>query len=182
MMNVAVFLAEGFEEIEAISIIDVLRRGEANVDTISISNSVCVEGGHRITVKADKLFSGTQFEDYDMLILPGGMPGTTNLGKHEQLCKLLVEFNEKGKKIGAICAAPIVLGKLGILDNKEATCYPGYEDQLKGCVVVNSDIVTSSNIITGKGAGVAILFTLELLKLSKDHDYVEALKKKLILK
>ncbi|PKM94071.1 MAG: DJ-1 family protein [Firmicutes bacterium HGW-Firmicutes-1] len=180
-MKVAIFLAEGFEEIEAISIIDVLRRGEANVDTISISNSQYVEGGHSITIKADKLFTETQFDDYDMLVLPGGMPGTTNLGKHKQLCALLIEFNKKGKTLGAICAAPSVLGELGILNNKESTCYPGYESQLIGCKVKNMDIVTSNNVITGKGAGVAISFALELLKTSKDSSYIEALRKKMIM-
>lgn len=179
-MKVAVFLAEGFEEIEAISIVDVLRRGEAFVDVISIADSEYVEGGHHITIKVDKSFAGTQFDEYDILILPGGMPGTTNLSKHDQLCKLLVDFNNKGKKIGAICAAPSILGKLGILKNQEATCYPGYEDQLIGCNVNNRDIVTSNNIITAKGAGVAISFALELLKLSKDANYIEDLRKKMI--
>lgn len=179
-MKVAVFLADGFEEIEAISIIDVLRRGMIEVDTISISENFEVNGAHGIIVIADKKFSEEQFDYYDMLVLPGGMPGTTNLGKHEGLCKLLTRFALEGKKLAAICAAPSVLGQLRILEGKEATCYPGFEKQLIGCKLMNKDVVVSDNIITGKGAGVAIDFALELLKVYKAHDFVENLRIKLI--
>lgn len=179
-MKVAVFLADGFEEIEAISIIDVLRRGEVDVKTISITERLNVEGGHGIIVQADHFFSDIEFNDYDVLVLPGGMPGTTNLGKHNGLCNLLKRFSIEGKKIAAICAAPSILGQLKLLEGKEATCYPGYEKQLTGGKFKNMDIVISDNIITGKGAGVAIDFALRILKWCKDDEYVENLRKKLI--
>jgi len=179
-MKVAVFLAEGFEEIEAISVIDVLRRGGADVDTISISEHLDVEGGHHIIVQADYLFSDVAFDDFDLLVLPGGMPGTTNLGNHKELSKLLTQFSDKGKKLAAICAAPSILGELNLLKGKEATCYPGYEKQLIGCKVMDKNVVVSDNIVTGKGAGVAIDFALELLSLYMDDAFVESLRTKMI--
>lgn len=179
-MKVAVFLADGFEEIEAISIIDVLRRGEVEVDTISISGQPEVKGGHDIIVQADQVFSKMEIHKYDVLVLPGGMPGTINLGKHKELCDLLISFSTEGKKIAAICAAPSILGQLKLLEGKEATCYPGFEKQLIGCKVTNKNVVVSGNIITGKGAGVAIDFALELLKWYKDDAFVGNLRVKMI--
>ncbi len=181
MMKVVVFLAKGFEEIEAVSIIDVLRRGEVLVDTVSISGNIDVEGAHGISIRADKQFYDASFEDYDMIILPGGMPGTSNLGKNEDLCELLKKYNAQGKWIGAICAAPSILGKLEILEGKSATCYPGFEGFLKGCHVKNEDVVRSQNIITGKGAGVAIKFSLEILTLFQKLSYVEDLRSALMV-
>lgn len=180
-MKVVVFLAKGFEEIEAVSIIDVLRRGEIKVDTVSISGNIDVEGAHGITLRADKHFYDETFEDYDMIILPGGMPGTNNLGKNEDLCELIKRYNGQGKWIGAICAAPSILGRLGILEGKAATCYPGFEEFLKGCEVKEEDIVKSQNIITGKGAGVAIKFALEILTLFQKLSYVEDLRRVMIV-
>lgn len=179
-MKAAIIMAKGFEEIEAISIIDVLRRGEMEVDIISIAGKIDVEGAHGIIVSTDKTFYTVDYSEYDILILPGGMPGTENLFKNEDLCNLLIDFNNKGKIIGAICAAPSILGQLGILEGKTATCYPGWEDKLIGCEVSDHDIVVSHNVITGKGPGVAIKYALEILKLSKDLAYVEELRKQMI--
>lgn len=180
-MNAAIFLADGFEEIEAISVIDVLRRGEFNIDSISISENLEVTGAHGVSINADKIFSAVNFDNYDILILPGGMPGTTNLLKHEGLCDLLKEFNLKEKTIGAICAAPIVLGNLGILNNKKGTCYPGFEEQLIGCDIINKDVVTSGNVITAKGAGVSLKFALKILSAKRDDEYINNLMKKMIV-
>lgn len=180
-MKTAIFLAEGFEEIEAVSIIDVLRRGQVSVDLVSITEKLEVKGAHGISLIADGLFEGMSFQDHDMLLLPGGMPGTKNLLKHQGLCLLLKEFNEEGKSLGAICAAPSVLGQLGILKNKKATCYPGFEDQLLGCKVLNQNIVVSHNITTGKGAGVAIQFALEILRSYHTQEYVDQLRDSLIV-
>lgn len=179
-MKAAIFLTEGFEEIEAVSIIDVLRRGQVTIDLISITGKLEVEGAHHIKVMGDQLFEDMSFEDFDMLLLPGGMPGTKNLLAHEGLCSLLKEFNEAQKPLGAICAAPSVLGQLGILNNKEGTCYPGFEDQLLGCKVLDQNVVVSHNIVTGKGAGVAIDFALEILKAYHTDDYVNQLRNSLI--
>lgn len=181
MNKVAVFLATGFEEIEAISIIDVLRRGGIELDIVSVSGMEFVEGAHGITVKSDALFFSIDFSDYELFILPGGMPGTTNLAKHEGLCELLKNVFGQGKRIGAICAAPSVLGELGLLEGKLATCYPGFEDQLVGANVINQDIVRDGNLITGRGAGVAMEFGLELLKDYMSNEEVENLSNKLVL-
>lgn len=181
MGKAAIFLATGFEEIEAVSIIDVLKRGEVEIDIVSVSGNELVEGSHGIAIKSDQLFYDIDFSEYDLLILPGGMPGTINLSKHEGLCSLLKEFDEYEKNIAAICAAPTILGKLNLLKGKKATCYPGYEDELVGSILINSDVVKDGNIITGKGAGVAIKFSLEILKLYKDTYFIEKLRQSLIL-
>jgi 4-methyl-5(b-hydroxyethyl)-thiazole monophosphate biosynthesis len=176
----AIFLATGFEEIEAISIIDVLRRGEVDIDIVSVSGNKSVQGSHGITVKGDKLFFDIDFSEYELLILPGGMPGTINLAKHEGLCELLERFHKEGKYIAAICAAPTVLGKLNILEGIKATCYPGFEQELIGAIVLKEDVISDKNIITGKGAGVAINFALEILKMYKNTEYIIELGKSLI--
>lgn len=181
MRKAAIFLATGFEEIEAITIIDVLRRGGVHLDIISVSGNEYVEGAHQITVKSDLLFFAIDYSDYELFVLPGGMPGTTNLIKHEGLSMLLQAEAEKGKRIAAICAAPSVLGELGLLEDKMATCYPGFEDQLGGAKVLNQDVVRDGNVITGKGAGVAFKFAAELLKDYLDKDEIENLMKKMIV-
>jgi len=182
MGKVALFLATGFEEIEAVSIIDVMRRAGVELDIISVSGVEYVTGGHGIILKCDYLFFFIDFSVYDLFILPGGMPGTTNLSKHEGLCQLLVDVNAQAKRIAAICAAPIVLGQIGVLKGRMATCYPGFEDGLIDAKVLNQDIVRDGNIITGKGAGIAIDFALELLKDYLTVEEVKLLAERLILK
>jgi 4-methyl-5(b-hydroxyethyl)-thiazole monophosphate biosynthesis len=158
------FLANGFEEIEAIAPIDILRRANINIQTVSISNTKEVTGAHGIIIHADLLFTGTHFSINEMLILPGGMPGTKNLDAHQGLKKILSEQSEKGGKIAAICAAPSILGKMGLLKGKEAICYPGFEEALSGVVISKSLVVKSGNIITAKGAGVAVEFALKIVE------------------
>jgi len=182
MGKVALFLATGFEEIEAVCIIDVMRRAGVELDIISVSGVEYVTGGHGIILKSDYLFFFIDFSVYDLFILPGGMPGTTNLSKHEGLCQLLVDVNEQSKRIAAICAAPIVLGQIGVLKGRMATCYPGFEEGLTDAKVLNQDIVRDGNIITGKGAGIAMDFALELLKDYLTMDEVKLLAERLILK
>jgi 4-methyl-5(b-hydroxyethyl)-thiazole monophosphate biosynthesis len=169
-VKAAIFIAKGFEEIEGVNIIDVLRRGGIFVDIISIAGNINVEGSHGISIIASRLYYDVDFSEYDLLLLPGGMPGTDNLFKNEDLCNLLKEFNENKKYIGAICAAPSILGRLGILEGKEATCYPGFEKMLQGAVVVDKDVVVSENIITGKGPFAAIKFALEIIKIFMGQD------------
>jgi DJ-1 family protein len=163
-MKVFAFLANGFEETEAVATIDVLRRAEINVITVSISNSKTVTGAHGIPVIADEIFAETDFSTADLLFLPGGMPGTKYLGEHEELKQLLLHQVNSGKKIAAICAAPTVLAKIGILDNKEAICYPGFESDLTNAVISTKTVVKSGNVITGKGPGVTIPFALEIVE------------------
>jgi len=174
-------LANGFEEIEAISIIDVLRRAEFDVTTVSIKEKIEVTGSHHIKILADKLFEDISFELFDMIILPGGMPGARNLNDHTGLREQILNFHEQNKWLGAICAAPLVFGNLGILKDKKATCYPGYENQLHGAVVTSEETEVSGKIITGKGAGVAIQFALEIIEQFKGEQFATELAKKMIV-
>jgi 4-methyl-5(b-hydroxyethyl)-thiazole monophosphate biosynthesis len=163
-MQVYLFLADGFEEIEAIAPIDILRRANINIQTVSISGTKEVTGAHGIIIHADRLFTEIDLVHNDMLILPGGMPGTKNLDAHQALKALLAKQFEKGGKIAAICAAPSILGKMGLLEGKEATCYPGFEDALSGATISLEKVVMDKNIITAKGAGVAVEFALKLVE------------------
>lgn len=168
-MEVYLFLAEGFEELEVVTPVDLLRRAGISVNTVSISGKKEVTGAHGITLHADLLFEQCDFTHADLLMLPGGMPGTKNLGEHQPLCQLLTEHNEKGKRIGAICAAPSVLGQLHLLEGKKATCYPGFESYL-GDSYVDDSVVVDGNVITAKGPGVAYDYALCLIYLLKDKD------------
>ena len=164
MKKVALFLANGFEEIEALGTADILRRAQIDVVTVSITNDKTVRGAHNIKVEADNTFSNIDFTDFDMLILPGGMPGAKNLNEHIELKNLLTEFNSKQKFIAAICAAPMVLGGLGLLKNKRATCYPGFEPELIGATITGENVVVDENIITGKGPGLVFDFGLRIVE------------------
>lgn len=181
MKKIAVQLAEGFEEIEAITIIDVLRRAEFEVVVISITEKLVVTGAHNIKIIADQLFENTNYKTIDMIVLPGGMPGAVNLNNHTGLKKEIIEFNKKGKQLGAICAAPLVLGELGILKNKNATCYPGFENRLEGAKTTENNIELAENVITGKGAGVAMEFALKIVEMFKGKEFADELGAKMIV-
>ena len=153
-----VYLAQGFEEIEALATVDFLRRCDLEVVTAGVG-SQDVTGAHDITVLADTVESMlVKSDDVEAVILPGGMPGTLNLEKSKMVQDMLDFASEKGIVIGAICAAPSVLGKKGLLQGKKATCFPGFEDQLIGAVVTDASVETDGNIITAKGAGCSIDF------------------------
>ena len=157
-----VHLADGFEEIEAITVTDVLRRAGAEVCTVSVSDKLEVKGTHEIEVKADIPFDKADYESCEMIVLPGGMPGTLNLRKHEGVNRILHQFDEEGKLVAAICAAPSVLGQAGLLKGRKATCYPGFEEKLTGAVTSTEPVVRDGNIITSRGMGTAIPFALSL--------------------
>ena len=150
MAKVYLFLADGFEEIEGLTVVDLLRRAGIEIVMVSITGELSVTGSHRITVLADALFDETDCSDADMLVLPGGMPGTKNLLEHKGLDVLLREYALTNGKLAAICAAPRVLGTKGLLKGKNATCYPGNEDALLGAHVVNAAVVLDGNTITSK--------------------------------
>lgn len=164
MKKVALFLANGFEEIEALGTIDILRRAQIPVETISITDDKKVTGAHDIPVLADKTFAELDFSTIDVLVLPGGMPGAKHLNEHEELKKKVKEYAEKGKNVAAICAAPMVLGGLGLLDGKKATCYPGFEPELIGAKATGEKVVVDENIVTGKGPGFVFDFALQLVE------------------
>ena len=181
-MKIAVHLAEGFEEIEAISIIDVLRRAGLEVITVSVGDDLKVTGSHKIQVVADQLFDDVNYDLADMIVLPGGMPGAKNLNNHVGLKKQIECFNNKGKFLGAICAAPLVFGELGILKNKKATCYPGFENYLHGAEIKGNSIEVDGNIITGKGAGVAVQFSIKIVEMLSGAETAKQLAEKMIIR
>lgn len=163
MIKVGIFLADGFEEIEGLTVVDLLRRAGIEVDTLSIMQGEMVEGSHKIAVKADKLAKDAEYDSYDMLVLPGGMPGTLNLGDNEIVQENIKKFAQENKWIAAICAAPSVLGKAGLLEGKEAVCYPGYEEELLGAKVSMDAVKISGKFITSRGMGCAIDFSLAII-------------------
>lgn len=169
MAKIAVMLANGFEEVEGLTVVDLCRRAGIEVVTTSITDDKCVIGSHNIPVIADSTFENVDFDSLDMIILPGGMPGTINLGNHAGLCEKVVEFS-KSKKVGAICAAPSVLGKLGILNGKVACCYPGFEEQLTGANATTNEVEVDGNIITSRGVGTAIEFALAIVTMLVDKE------------
>lgn len=163
------FLANGFEEIEALATVDILRRGGMDVTTVSINHDHFVTGAHNVTVKADITFKEADFNGSDWLILPGGMPGASNLHEFGALCDLLKVHADKGR-IAAICASPaVVLAPTGLLDGKNATCYPGFETALiaAGAHHKNERVVVDGNIVTGNGPSSATPFALEIIRLTK---------------
>lgn len=175
-----VFLAEGFEDIEALSVVDVLRRAGEEVCTVSIQDTLHVTSAHGVTVVADLLFDAVT-ETTGYLILPGGMPGTTNLGVHSGLCALLQAHHAQNLPLAAICAAPMVLGGLGILEGKEAICYPGCEGGLGGALVQTDQVVVKDgNIITGKGPGVSLDFALAIAATLVGEDKAQEIRKTMI--
>lgn len=161
---VYVFLANGFEEIEALTCVDLLRRADIQVKTVSIMEDKLVYGSKGIGVEADILFKEGDYERCGMLILPGGMPGTTNLCNHRELNEELKSFYAAGKPVAAICAAPMVLGRAGLLGGHRATIYTGMEEELTGAVPTGEKVVVSENVITSKGPGTAMDFALAIIE------------------
>ena len=180
--KVTVHLAEGFEEIEAVSIIDVLRRADIETVVVSVTGKLAVKGAHGLIISADALFEDIDYKEAGMIILPGGMPGAANLKSHAGLRNKILEFEKEGKPLGAICAAPMVFGDLGILKNKPATCYPGFENQLTGAKVTGSEVEVAGEVITGKGPGVAIKFALGIVEMLKGKNLAEKLADDLLIK
>ena len=161
---VLLLLADGFEEIEALTPVDVLRRAGVEIKTVGIGSRVAI-GAHGIPVVCDLTPDEVSASDIGMVILPGGMPGATNLDASPFVDKIIREVSECGARLAAICAAPLCLGRRGLLEGKEATCYPGFEKELSGAVISSCGVVTDGNITTARGMGVALNFALELTRL-----------------
>jgi len=162
-MKVALFLAEGFEELEAITIIDVLRRGGIDLKTFGL-NSNNIKGSHYISVKTDDIFRVDKLINYDAIIFPGGLAGVTILKNNQSIIEVVMNFNDNNKYIAAICAAPLILDKAGVLKDKTVTCYPALKDNLTN-ISKYSDacVVIDKNIITSQGPATAMDFALTLL-------------------
>ena len=176
---VYIFLAEGFEEIEALAPLDLLRRAGVEVKTVGVGSKTVV-GSHSIPVVADMLDSELCDNSPEMVILPGGMPGTLNLNASEVVHGAIRVAVESGAYVCAICAAPLILGRLGLLSGKEAICYPGFEDELVGATISENTVAIDGKIITAKGMGAAIDFGLTLVSILKGNEVAENLRKSTI--
>lgn len=181
MKRILVLLANGFEEVEALTVVDLLRRKNVICDTCSIKDEKVV-GAHRVVVEADKKFDEIKnFDSYDGVVIPGGMPGATNLRDNDGVIKLVKEFNQKEKIVAAICAGPIVLERADILAGKNITSYPGFEEELKYSNYKENIVVQDGNIITARGPATAVYFALKILENLIDDNEVKDLKKELLL-
>ena len=176
---VYIFLAEGFEEIEALAPLDLLRRAGVEVKTVGVGSKTVI-GSHSIHVVADMLDSELCDNSPEMVILPGGMPGTLNLNASEVVHSAIRSATESGAYVCAICAAPLILGRLGLLSGKEAICYPGFEDELVGATISENTVAIDGKIITAKGMGAAIDFGLTLVSILKGNEVAENLRKSTI--
>lgn len=165
MSKVLVYIADGMEEVECLSVVDMLRRGGAEVQMVSINGKAEVTGAHGIRVGADCLLADSDPDSADMLFLPGGMPGTKYLRESEEVCGALKAAAAAGKHLAAICAAPSVLGELRLLEGKKATCYPGFEAQLLGAEYCHDGVVTDGAVTTARGVGFAVDLGLELVRI-----------------
>ena len=168
-----VFLASGFEETEALGTVDVLRRAGIQAATVSITGEKAVTGSHQITVEADYLLEEAPLANASALILPGGLPGATNLNACVPLKEALLQQYREGGIVAAICAAPMVLGGLGLLKGRKATCYPGFEEHLIGAETRGADVEVDGNVITGKGPSLVFKFGLALVVAIKSEAVAE---------
>ena len=167
MAHLITLLADGFEEIEAVTVIDLLRRAGISVTTVALKKQE-VNGGHGIVVRAETTMKHLP-ASYDGIVLPGGATGTKNLVESPSVLEMVRDAFNKGLLCGAICAAPSVFGKAGILHNIRATCYPGHEDQLIGARYIEAAVVRDKNVVTSRGAGTAIAFALEIITMTIDE-------------
>ncbi len=180
MSRLGIFFADGCEEIEGLAVVDIIRRAKMDITTISITGKKEVTGSHQITFLTDALFGDVDFSELDGIILPGGMPGTLNLGAHAGVTAQVKAFAEAGKLVCAICAAPSVLGACGILNGKKATCHPGFEEKLTGASVSYDNVVTDGNVITSRGMGTVIDFGLAIVSYFGSEELVEDVRKHLV--
>ncbi|MBU0530813.1 MAG: DJ-1/PfpI family protein [Nanoarchaeota archaeon] len=176
-MNVILPLADGFEEIEAVTVIDVLRRANVHVDTVGIQGTL-ITSSRGIQMKADKKMDDVNTDKYDALVLVGGSPGYLNLGKSKRLMDTITKFNEEKKTLAAICAAPSLLAKAGILDERRATIFPGMEREIPR--PRDGKVIIDEHVITSQGPGTAMEFALSLVERFKGRGEAETLRKKLV--
>lgn len=163
MSKLGIFMADGCEEIEGLTVVDLVRRAGNEIEMISVSGEKNVTGSHKIAFQTDVSKADADFASYDGIVLPGGMPGTTHLMEDETVNRVIKEFAQDGKLVAAICAAPSVLGNAGLLEGKTATCYPGVEGKLTGANFVTNSVAKDGNIITSRGLGTAIDFAAEIV-------------------
>ena len=164
MSKIGIFMADGCEEIEGLTVVDIVRRAKMEIVMISVTGKKEVTSSHGVTFLADVLAEETGYEDLDGIVLPGGMPGTTNLKEDENVRKAVQEAYDDGRYVAAICAAPTILADMGLLKGKRATCYPDMESEIEDAYLTGAPVATDENIITSQGVGTAIDFALKLIE------------------
>ena len=180
MSKLGIFMADGCEEIEGLTVVDLVRRAGIEIEMISVNGKKNVTGSHKITFQTDIDKADADYTSYDGIVLPGGMPGTTHLMEDETVNRVIREFASEGKLVAAICAAPSVLGNAGLLAGKTATCYPGVEGKLTGADFVTDPVAKDGNIITSRGLGTAIDFAAEIVAYLKDQEAAKSLKESIV--
>lgn len=176
-MNVLLFLADGFELVEAMTPLDLLRRAGAKVTTVSLGDNTAVISSNGVLLHADTTLAETGAVAPDLIVLPGGMPGASNLRNSKRVCDMVADAVRDGRAVGAICAAPMVLGELGLLEGISATCFPGFEDSLKGARLSSERVVRDGKIVTAAGMGVSLPFASALVSLLYGEDKARELLK-----
>ena len=176
MSKVYLFFAEGTEEVEALAVVDILRRAGIAVDIVSVTGEIMVTGAHGIQVKADLLFDQADFSQAAMLVLPGGLPGAYHLAEHQGLAKEIRQHYESGRPLAAICAAPFVYGRMGLLKGLRATCYPGFEENLEGAVYTAALVEEDGLFITGKGPAAVFEFGYAIVRRLAGEDKAESVR------
>ncbi|MFI3214547.1 MAG: DJ-1 family glyoxalase III [Eubacteriales bacterium] len=182
MEKIAVFFAEGFEEIEGLTVVDLCRRADIEVQMVSTTGNKIVTGSHNIPVVMDCMLEDVDFTSLDMMVLPGGMPGTKNLEENQDLMAALDSFYDKEKWIAAICAAPSIFGHRGYLENKKAGIFPGLEKELIGATVSFDEVSVDGKIITSRGMGTAISFSLAIIEMLQNEEAADQLGTKIVYK
>ena len=184
MNKIAIFLADGFEEIEGLTVVDILRRAGVDIDMVLISGRLEVNGSHGIVIKADKIIADIDQEDYNMLVLPGGKVGTENLEKCEKLIDMIGSFYGAGKYIAAICAAPSIFAHRGFLMGRKATSHPSFESHLEegGAIVTHAPVEIDSGIITGQGMGASIEFALAITSIMSGREKADSIAEAIVYK
>ena len=172
MSKIGIFMADGCEEIEGLTVVDIVRRAKMDITMISVNGKREVTSSHGVTFLADAVAEEVDYGALDGIVLPGGMPGTLQLGDHERVNGIIREFAEQKKLVAAICAAPSVLGAAGILEGKTAVCHPGFESELKGANVIYENVAVDENIITSRGMGTAFDFGLAIVSYFMDDEVV----------
>lgn len=180
MNKIAIFLANGVEEIEALTVVDLVRRAGIEIDMVSITEERQIISSHKVVIIADKIIEELNFDEVDMIVLPGGMPGTTNLEACEVLMKQVDAFYQAGKYISAICAAPSILGHRGMLQGRNACSFPEHESQLEGAIVTRNEVEVSDFITTSRGMGCSIPFGLAIVERFKGKEAAEELSRKIV--
>ena len=180
MSKVCVFLANGVEEVEALTVVDLCRRADIELSMVSVTGQKSVTSSHKVTILADEMIEDVDFNQVAMIVLPGGMPGTKNLEACQPLMDQVQMFHEQGKYLSAICAAPSIFGHKGMLKNRKACCFPEFESHLEGATISHSRVEVTDHFITSRGMGTAIEFALAIVARMKGQKIADEVKKKII--